>query len=174
MKKSFIGEVTLHNSNLWGGHIKVPYEIAQFYSQKKVKRFICLLQKEIKINCAILSDGKGPFILINKEINKKLKKNIDETVLVELSPDDSKYGMEMPIEFEQCLMEDEAAYKFFENLSPGKQRNLIHLVLKIKNSDIRIRRSLSIIEHLNREQGELDFVKLNEVIKEFNQRFKIN
>ena len=42
-----------------------------------------------------------------------------------------------------------------------------------ENPDIKVRRALSIVEHLKRENGVLDFKKLNEVIKEFNQREKL-
>lgn len=172
MKQTFSGIIEESNSNLWGSHIKVPEEVVTFYKAKKVKRFICSFTNGLKIHCAIMSSSEGPYILINKQLRKKLLQEGTKLIELRLEPDNSKYGMEMPAEFEQTLSEDPEILQYFENLTPGKQRNLIHLVNSVKNPDIRIRRALSIVEHLHREDGQLDFRKLNEVIKEFNQRFK--
>ncbi len=173
MVKEFISKIEMLDSNLWGNHIKVPQEIANFYKENKIKRLICWLQEEIKMHCAIMYNQEGPFILINKSIYKQLKKIGNDIVKVRLEEDLSKYGMDMPIEFEQCLIEDQKAYEHFENLTPGKQRNLIHLVASVKSSDIKIRRALAILEHLKREQGKIDFKGLNHLIKEYNQNFKL-
>ena len=172
MEKSFTGILEDSNSNLWGNHIKVPEDVVAYFKEKKVKRLLCTLDKIETIHCAIMGSAEGPYILINKELKKKLIKDLGHKIQVKLKPDNSKYGMPMSEELEQCLAEDKTVLNYFENLTTGKQRNLIHMVNKIKNPDIKIRRALSIVEHLNREQGELDFKKLNEVIKEFNQRFK--
>jgi hypothetical protein len=173
MYKNFIGHIEESESNLWGSHIKVPKEIVLFYKEMEVKRLICRFNESTKIHCAIMPSSEGPYILINKPLKKQLCKIYSNKIPIELSPDNSKYGMEMPVEFEQCLIDDGKAINYFELLTPGKQRNLIHLVNTIKNPEIRIRRALAIVEHLNRETGQLDFKKLNELIKEYNQRFKL-
>jgi hypothetical protein len=173
MKKEFKGLIEESESNLWGSHIKVPEEISTFFKENKIKRFICSLNNSLKIHCGIMPSAEGPYILINKQIKTQLDKEGEKLISVCLSQDNSKYGMEMPIEFEQSMMEDETSFEYFENLTPGKQRNLIHLVNSVKNPDIKIRRAISIVEHLNREKGQIDFKKLNALIKEYNQRFKL-
>jgi uncharacterized protein YdeI (YjbR/CyaY-like superfamily) len=71
------------------------------------------------------------------------------------------------------LAEDDRANDHFHALTPGKQRSLIYLVLKIKSEDARIRKALGIVEHLVEFNGELDFRALNEKFKEINQRSKL-
>lgn len=172
--KSFVAHIEQMNSNLWGNHIKVPVDIVEYFKRHKVKRLLCFINEEIKIHCAIMASQKGPFILINKQIVRQLNKGNYHQLQIRLELDHSKYGMEMPEELDHCLKEDPIAFGYFEQLTPGKQRNLIHMVANVKSSDIKIRRSLAILEHLFRESGQLDFKKLNELIKEYNQKFKIN
>ncbi|MBE62878.1 MAG: hypothetical protein CMB89_11005, partial [Flammeovirgaceae bacterium] len=69
--------------------------------------------------------------------------------------------------------QDKLASEFFHDLTPGKQRNLIYIISKVKNTDSRINKALAIIDHLTERNGKLDFKLLNEKIKEYNQRGKL-
>lgn len=51
---------------------------------------------------------------------------------------------------------------------------MIHLVNKIKNTDIKITRAMAIAHHLMETKGNIEFKQLNETIKEFNQKNKLN
>lgn len=173
MEQRFKSKLAYFDSKIWNFHLRVPIEIAQFYKGKGIKRLIAEIDNREKIHCAILHDQEGPYLLINAYLRKKLNLSEGSSVEVLLKEDKSKYGMELSEEFSGCLEEDAVAKDHFAQLSPGKQRNLIHLVNRVKDPSIRIRRSLSILEHLNREAGKLDFKKLNALIKEHNERYKI-
>jgi hypothetical protein len=159
--------------NMWGHHFRVSDEVAKMFISGKDRRIICdFEQKEVK-HCALMPSPEGYFILADKRLRKALQIESGDWVNVKIQKDKSKYGMPFPEELKACMEMEPKSADFFEKLSPGKQRSLIHMVGKIKSKDIRIRRSLSILEHLKRESGELDGKKLNEVIKEFNQREKL-
>ena len=113
------------------------------------------------------------YILVNQELQKKLQLEIGDSVTLDLARDESKYGMEMPVEFETILNQDKLASEYFHLLTPGKQRNLIYIVSKVKNTDSRINKALAIIDHLLETSGKLDFKQLNVRIKEYNQRGKL-
>lgn len=66
------------------------------------------------------------------------------------------------------LDQDEQGNELFHALTKGKQRSLVYLVTKVKNSDSRLNKSLAIIEHLKDVKGQLDFKMLNEKIKYYN------
>lgn len=167
---AFTGEFALFDSNLWGGHIMVPPAIAQPFLEQKHRRIICRLPGDIVIHAALMPSKTGWFILINKSIQKKLGLLPGKTLALSIEKDDSEYGMPMPEELQWILDEDQAAFRFFEQLTPGKQRNLIHLVSSVKNQDSRIRKSLAIADHLKESQGKMDFRQLNEKIKWYNQQ----
>ena len=120
-----------------------------------------------------MPSSEGPFIMLNKTLVKQLKINTSDVVTLEISKDDSEYGMPMSEEFEAVILGDSTVFSIFDQLTPGKKRNLIHLVNKIKSSEIRINRSMAIAAHLQESKGKIDFKQLNEKIKEFNQRNKI-
>jgi uncharacterized protein YdeI (YjbR/CyaY-like superfamily) len=77
--------------------------------------------------------------------------------------------MPMPEELEAVFDSDPIAFKFFEKLTPGKQRSLLHLVGKVKRESSRIAKSLAIADHLVSFNGQLDYKALNERIKHYNQ-----
>ena len=157
----------LENSSgpVWGGHIPVSAEEVKSLLEGD-KRVICTVNQSISFHAALLSDGMGGyFILLNKQRSKKMALRVGDPVLLELEKDNSKYGMEMPEEFEELLNQDEDGAKIFESLTPGKQRNLIHIVGKVKSSDIRIRKAITILNYLKECGGEIDYKDLNQALK---------
>lgn len=161
------------NNKLWSYYIPISDEIAQKYIEGKDRRVICTLNDKESIHCALMPSPRGYFILINRNVKKKLGLHLGESVQLEIEKDRSKYGMPMSEEFEACLNEEPKALSYFEALTPGKQRNLIHLVNQVKSSEIKIRRSLAIVEHLITEKGEIEFKRLNELIKSYNQNHRL-
>ncbi len=155
----------------WNYHIKVPPEIAEQYIQGDNRRVICLLNDSISIHCALMPAGSGEwFIFMNKSLRSKLKLNVGSEVFVSLEKDQSEYGTEMPIELEELLNQDEDGAFYFHQLTPGKQRSLIYLVSKVKNTNSRLNKALAIVHHLKEMQGKLDFKILMQTIKEYNNR----
>lgn len=161
------------NSNLWGYHFRVPEEIAAKFKKGNDRRVIVTFNNSVKNHCAIMPSPEGPFIMLNKGIVKKLKIQTGDLVELEIEKDTSEYGMPICEEFEAVIFGDEQVFEYFNQLTPGKKRNLIHLVNKIKSSDIKINRAMAIAHHLMEVKGQVDFKMLNETIKDFNRRNKV-
>ena len=168
-------ETTLENFNskLWGYHFPVPEEIAQKYIEGANRRVICLINSNYKMHCALMPYTAGHFILINKDLVKRFDLKLGEKVSLGIEKDTSTFGREVPESFLVLLEQDETGKSFFQALTPGKQRSLVYLVSKVKNIDSQLSKGLAILDHLKREKGALDFKKLNEIIKEYNQRAKL-
>ncbi|MEX2379581.1 MAG: YdeI/OmpD-associated family protein [Vicingaceae bacterium] len=161
------------NNKLWTYYISISDEIAQKYIEGKDRRVVCTLNDKESMHCALMPSPRGYFILINQALKKKLGLHLGESVQLKIEKDRSKYGMSISEEFETCLKEEPIAYKYFEELTPGKQRNLIHMVNQVKSSEIKIRRSLAIVEHLITEKGKIEFKRLNQLIKSYNQNHRL-
>ncbi|MEQ9302344.1 MAG: YdeI/OmpD-associated family protein, partial [Marinoscillum sp.] len=93
-----------------------------------------------------------------------------DEISVTIEKDHSEFGHEVPESFQVLLDQDEAGRSFFEELTKGKQRSLIYIVKKVKNIDSQLAKGLAIMHHLKEAKGELDFKRLNELIKEYNNR----
>jgi len=117
---------------------------------------------------------KGYFILMNQANVKKLNIKEGDPVNIVINKDTSEYGVPMPDSFLALLSQDEQGSAYFHQLTPGKQRSLIYIVGKVKNIDSQINKGLAILSHLTEAKGQLDFKRLNEKIKEYNQRSKLN
>lgn len=161
------------DSNLWGYYLPVPKDIADTISQEqKDRRVVCMLNNKLSFQCALMPRGDGTyFIMVNKSNRDKLKLELGMAVEVSLKKDESEYGLPMPDEMAEVLVSDPEGDELFHNLTPGKQRNLLYIVNKVKNSDLRIHKALVIVEHLKQQQGSIDFKLLYEQLKPANRKF---
>lgn len=167
--KSFTNTLDVLNSPIWGYHLPIPPKIAEEFKTKSIKRVVCEVNGKLKIHSAILSSNGYYYVLINKQNVKQLGLVKDEPILVTLTEETSKYGMPMAEEMQEVFAQEPEALSYFDKLTPGKQRNLIHLVNKVKNQNSRISKALAISHHLKEVKGELDFKMLNQTIKDYNQ-----
>lgn len=165
--QTFTAPLARFNSDLWHFHIIVPNAVVESFDfAGKAKRVVCIINDQESFHCAFMPAGNGVyFISLNKEVRKKLGAEEGDLVEAQVVLDTSKYGMPIAEEFEMALVQDPQAESLFNDLTDGKKRTLLHLVNKVKSSDIRIRKSLSIMEHLKITQGEIDYKLLNEQFK---------
>ena len=157
------------NNKLWGGHFQVPIVIARSFEIAQggnTRRVVCTLNDTIEYQCAILPYGEGRFVItVNKKIQKQLNLVFGSAVQVVLKKDDSVYGLPMPEEFQEVLNQDAEGHTYFEALTDGKKRTFLYIVAQPKNSDLRIKRALIIVEHLKLFKGKVDFKKLGESMR---------
>ncbi|WP_230981463.1 YdeI/OmpD-associated family protein [Echinicola salinicaeni] len=164
---SFEADLENFHSKLWQYHIPVPAEIADQFIDKDNRRVICHLGNT-SFKAALMKTKEYWFILINQKIREELNLNEGDTISLKLEKDHSEYGHEMPEELQVLLDQDEEGNGYFKSLTMGKQRSLIYIVIKVKNSHSRLNKSLAIVDHLKEVQGKLDFKLLNEKIKYYN------
>ncbi len=171
--KTFESKIEQFNSNLWDYHFMVPEDVAEYFILKeKTRRVICSINQQVSMHSALMHDGNGQFFInINKENRKKLGLEFGNSIQVEIRSDESKYGIPLPEEMKYLLEQDDIGSDFFHKLTPGKQRSLLHIVGKVKSSEIRINKSLVILNFLKDNNGILDFKLLNTAFKEANKRF---
>lgn len=170
-KISFKSHLFKKEGNVWDVAIYVPKKYADPFIDKKDKRVLCTINGKLMIHAGLMPQGNGDsFINTNSEIRKKLKLDANDSVEVMLEKDESEYGMPLPDELKTAWELDEQAYELFHKLRDGKQRNLIHLVGKLKSSEKRIEKSLVILEYLKSVNGKLDFKELNQAFKDANKK----
>ncbi len=156
------------SSPLWGYYFPVSNEIASLFINGNNRRVICTLNDTISLHCALMPNKENWFVMLNKQVFKKLNLPLNSVIEVKMIKDESEYGMPMPDEFREVLDQDPDADVYFHNLTPGKQRSLIYLVGKVKSSDSRIRKALAIADHLTANKGNIDYKLLNEAFKAYN------
>lgn len=163
---NFTGILEKYENNLWNYHIKVPESIVDHIKKEKIKRFLCKLNKGRPFHASLMPAGSGIyFIKINKALRSKYNLTLGKKITVQLTKDESTYGIEFPEEMEELLKQDPEGELHFQKLTPGKQRSLLYLVSKIKSTDLKISKSLIILEHLKEQKGALDFKILNQDFK---------
>lgn len=167
--KTTIGQL---KNNVYYEHIHIPAEVFKKLTKDGNKRVLCTVNDNEYFHAGLMPRGDGDyFIILNKKRMKAFGLTIGDSVNIKLEKDNSKYGMKMPPEFDEVLGTDEEGLGWFEKLTDGKKRNLIHLVAMVKSTDIRITKSLIILDHLKANSGKIDYKMLNEAFKVKNRQF---
>lgn len=167
---TFTSIIRSFESKLWSYYVEVPKPIGDGFISGEDRRIICTVNGGAPIHSALMPKGAIYTIYVKKDFMKKHGINEGDQVDVRLEKDHSEYGIPIPESFQTLLDQDSEGSTWFHALTPGKQRSLIHIVGKVKNIDSQLAKGLAIMHHLKEAQGALDFKRLNELIKEYNQR----
>ncbi len=157
-------------SDLWSYYVAIPKVIGDKLIEGEDRRMICTIANGKPIHSALMPKGDVYSIYVKKDFMKKNGLYEGQEVDVDLEKDCSEYGIPMPESFQVLLDQDTEGSLLFHSLTKGKQRTLIHLVGKVKNVDSQLAKGLAIMHHLKEANGELDFKRLNVLIKEYNNR----
>jgi hypothetical protein len=136
----------------WNMHyFTVPKKIFTEMGGKYKVRLKCRIEKNPSFSCGLMPLGGGvPFIMLSKKKMKDLELKAGKKIEVFLEIDTSKYGMEMPAELKEVLRQDTQGKKRFHKLTPGKQRNIIHYVSSVNDTEKKVDRAVTLIENLKR------------------------
>ncbi len=165
--KTFESKIAkLPDSRVYMYHLVIPEAISNFYKQHNFRRLLCMVNQLPVFSMAILhlQVGHG-YINMSKDRLKQAGLKVGDSVSVQLSPDESKYGMPVPHELEEIFSQDTMAFSFFEKLSPGKQRTLLYMIGKYKTEEKRIEKGLVLSNYLKQCQGKFDFKELHTAFK---------
>ena len=166
----FKATILKFESDLWSYYVAIPKKIGNEFIEGDDRRVICTIASGIPIHGALMPKGDVYSIYVKKDFMKKHGLAEGDEVDVTLEKDRSEYGMPMPESFRELLDQDTEGSMYFHELTKGKQRTLIHLVGKVKNIDSQLAKGLAIMHHLKEASGELDYKRLNVLIKEYNNR----
>ena len=156
--------------DLWSYYVAIPKTVGDKFIEGDDRRVVCTIANGQPIHGALMPKGDVYSIYVKKDFLKKNALAEGDEVEVILQKDRSEYGMPIPESFQVLLDQDTEGSVFFHQLTKGKQRSLIHIVGKVKNVDSQLAKGLAIMHHLKEAQGELDFKRLNVLIKEYNNR----
>ncbi len=167
---NFISTLEHFHNKLWSYYVPIPREIGDRFIEGDNRRVLCSINGCKPMHSALMHKDGAYSIYVNTELQKKLGIEEGDTVSVALEKDTSEFGIPMPESFEVLLAQDDEGRSYFQSLTMGKQRSLIYIVQKVKNVDSQLAKGLAIMHHLKEAKGELDFKRLNELIKEYNNR----
>lgn len=140
--------------SLSGTHaLEIPLQIAAPFIKEGHKRVRVVARFEgrtITFYGALQKRNKSYYMIFGKKNQKALGVYPNDYFELQFFEDTSKYGVEMPEEFEAVLLSDFEASRIFESFTDGKKRGIIYMVLGYKHSQTRIEKSLLICENLKR------------------------
>ncbi|MEM7161735.1 MAG: DUF1905 domain-containing protein [Bacteroidota bacterium] len=134
-------------------------------------RIKCSINGNKPFQGALMPMGDGDyFVIVNKKRRKEWSLELNQDIHVVLEKDNSKYGLPLPLEFEELLYQDPDGNELFHSLTPGKQRSLLYMIGKPKSEQKRLEKAVVVLNYLRKSGGKVNFADLNEAFKEANRR----
>ncbi len=144
---SIVGAFTSSHTFLIPDEIVEPF-IAK--NHKRVRVVAAFQDKSIEFYAALLKIQSKYYMMFSKNKQKALGIYPNDYFTLQFFEDTSKYGVEVPEEFEAVLLSDYDAHQIFEGFTKGKKRGIIYMISRYKNSQTRIDKSLLLCENLKR------------------------
>jgi len=131
--------------------IIIPHKIAQPFKDgghSRVALKASVREREISFHGKLHFYKERYLISFGKRYQKELGVDRTSEFTLQLLENQSKYGVEMPEEFQAVLDSDPMASDGFEALTDGKKRSLIYYISRFKISQTRIDKALIISENI--------------------------
>ena len=131
----------------------LPEEVILPFLEKNLKRVkvkATFKGKEISFHGALQKRNGNYYMMFGKRYQKELGIFPNDYFQMQFFEDTSKYGVEMPEELDAVLLSDYDAFEIFETLTDGTKRGLIYTIIRYKNVQTRIDKSLILCENLKR------------------------
>jgi hypothetical protein len=153
---SFSGNQVLGQlDKMRGGYfyLRIESDIINQFERKRHTRLVCHLDEKVSFSCGLNHLGDGNFFLIIAgKLLDQLGKKPGNTVDFRIEEDPNPLGVEVPEVLSTLLMQDEDLQAIYEKISDGKKRALIFALLKIKDIDKQVEKS---IDFLTQEKHQL-------------------
>jgi hypothetical protein len=163
----FTARLERSTNKLWGAHLAVPQEVAAALNGPDHRRVVCRLNAALEYQCALIPHGRGRFVItVNTSLRQKLGLEIGHEARVELTRDESAYGLPVPEELTELFRQDKAGKRLFHALTKGRQRTLLYIVGKPKDPEARAHRAVVILRHLAENDGVINYRRLSAALKD--------
>ena len=129
----------------------LPLENIQPFLDSKIKRVkakASFEEKELEFYAAFQKRNGKYYMMFGKRYQKELGVFPNDYFKLQFFEDDSKYGVDMPEEFDAVLLSDHDAFQIFASFTEGKKRGIIYGISRYKNSQTRIDKSILVCENL--------------------------
>lgn len=128
-------------------YLKIDADIINQFQNKRHARFLCTLEDKLTFQCGLNHLGDGNFFIILSGSNlANVQKKLGDKIHFELNEDPNPLGVDMPEVLEVVIEQDKHLKTIFESLTPGKKRNIIHQIRRIKDIDKQIQKSIKLIQ----------------------------
>lgn len=131
----------------------LPEDIIAPFLERNLKRVKVIASyegKELSFHAAIQKRNGNHYMMFGKRYQKELGIFPNDYFQLQFFEDTSRYGVEMPEEFDAVLLSDYEAFKIFEALTDGKKRGIIYAIARYKNPQTKIDKALLVCENLKR------------------------
>ena len=105
------------------------------------------MEQNLTFQCGLNHLGDSNFFIILSSSNLNyIQKKLGDCIHFELNEDPNPLGVDMPEILDAIIEQDEQLKTIFESLTLGKKRAIIHQIIRIKDIDKQIQKSIKLIK----------------------------
>ncbi len=155
----------------WTSIIIIPDDVSsEMIKIAPNKRLVCTLNNSLTFHCAMMPRKGYHFIMLGKNKIKTLNLHPNDEFSVEIIPDTSEFGADISEEFLEVLDQDPDGKLLFDKLMPGRKRNIIIFISRIKSSQLKIEKTFVFLDHLKRNKGKFDPIVFQQDCKVYREK----
>lgn len=125
-----------------------PYDVAEVHGSKKVRIVGEMMGEPIELAFNKFVD-RGYYLYVNQKLMKQHGLALGDKVHVRYQVDDPN-RVDIPEELAAALALEEGALAVYEQLTPGRRRGMGYYIRSAKNPELRIQKSLELVQGLLR------------------------
>jgi len=141
---SFSGKLQPAEGVLADAAIFLPKEVIKALPEGRVRAKGTFNQTPFALGVQYKKDGRR-FFVVSLVLRKSAKIKMGDDVDVNFKLVDSE-KVDLPEELEEVLAQDDEGLKAWTKITPGTQRGIIHYITSTKNVELRIKRSLQMVD----------------------------
>jgi hypothetical protein len=140
---SFTGKLQSIEGVLADAAIFLPKEIIKALPDGRLRVKGTMNQTQFALGIQYKKDG-GRFFVVSLVLRKAAQLKMGDNVDVKFKLVDPE-KVDLPEELEEVLAQDDEGLKAWSKITPGLQRGIIHYITSTKNVDLRIKRSIQMV-----------------------------
>jgi hypothetical protein len=140
---SFLGTLEIVEGVLAGAAIFLPKKIIRELPEGRVRAKGTFNETPFELGVQYKKDG-GRFFVVSLVLRKAARINLGDRIAVKFKLVNPQ-KVDLPEELATLLMQDNEGSKAWNKITPGLQRGIIHYITSTKNIDLRIKRSIQMV-----------------------------
>ena len=148
-----------------GSVLPIPREVARAIPTRpdRTRRVNVAVGSLPVYQAKVAGDGRGGYFV---PVNKQRRAYLAETygaeaeLAVTLTPDTSRYGLPVPVEFDLLLADDAVLATHFDALPGGLQRRILFGIAAATREATRLHRAVATADYLHEVRGQVELREL--------------
>lgn len=141
----------IQSADRGGAFVTIPFDVEATFGSKRPKVQVLFDEQESYRGTLVRMKSPQHLLIVRKDIRETLKKNVGDTIDVQVWLDTEPRKVEIPALLQERFLNNTKAETFFKQLSYTCQKEYANYITEAKRESTQIRRADKVIDMLLQE-----------------------